>query len=88
MAFIIAGSSIVWQEEKLKLAVAILIHMLTLYVCYLFTYLINGWLLAQLNVVGIFTVIFISGNLFIWSIIYLIEKRRAKDFNLKLNSYI
>ena len=44
MAFIIGGISVIWKIEKISLAFLILIHGGVLYLLYLITYLINGWL--------------------------------------------
>lgn len=84
MAFIIAGSSIIWQIEKLGLAISIPTHGGILYVCYILTYIINGWIKTDLIDIAIFTLIFIVGYLLIWAIIYFIEKNRAKRLNKKL----
>lgn len=85
LAFICAGSSIIWEEEKLGLGFAILIHGSLLYVCYLITYLVNSWIKMSLKEVGIFSIIFISGYLLVWIIIFIIEKIRAKSFNKKMH---
>ena len=78
LAFICAGASVIWEEEKLGLGFAILIHGSLLYVCYLITYLVNSWIKMSLKEVGIFSIIFISGYLLVWIIIFIIEKIRVK----------
>lgn len=84
MAFIIAGVSIIWQEERLGIGLQIAIHGTALYICYLVTYLINGWLASNLISVIIFSLIFIGTYSVIWLIIYIIERNRAKNFNKQL----
>lgn len=84
MVFIVAGSSCIWQIERLGVSIAILIHGGILYLCYLITYLVNGWLEKNLSVIGIFTIIFVVGYLLIVMMIYLAEKRRAKSLNMRL----
>lgn len=84
MAFIIAGASIIWQEERLGIGLQIAIHASALYVSYLVTYLINGWLSSNLLSLGIFSAIFIGTYALIWLIIYIVEKNRAKRFNKQL----
>lgn len=79
MAFIIAGSSIIWQIEKIGIAYQILIHGLCLYLCYLIIYLLNDWLKKE--GILIFTIVFIVGYLIIWLIIYLVERRKTKKLN-------
>lgn len=84
ISFICAGTSIVWEEEKLGLGFASLIHGSALYLCYLGMYLINSWIPRDPLSVLIFTAIFIITYLIIWLIIYLVEKNRAKKFTAHL----
>ena len=44
LAFIAGGLNVLYQIERLPLMVAILIHGSVLYISYLGTYLLNGWL--------------------------------------------
>lgn len=80
MAFVIAGSSVIWQIEKIGIAFQILIHGLCLYFCYLITYLLNDWFKKEGII--IFSIVFITGYLIIWLIIYLIEKRKTSKLNI------
>lgn len=82
MGFVCAGLSAIWQNERLGLGLAILIHGTSLYLLHLFTYLVNGWILTKS--ILIFSIIFILGYLLVWLVIYLIEKVRAKKFNQQL----
>ena len=84
LAFVIAGASIIWQEERLGLALQIAIHGSALYICYLVTYLINGWLASNWLSVVVFTIIFFTGYGIIWLVIFLVEKNRANKFNKQL----
>ena len=88
MAFIIAGISIIWKEERLGLAVAILIHSVCLYICYLITYGINGWIELDFFSIFNFTIIFVLGYLLIWVFIYLFEKRKIKNLNKNIKHNI
>lgn len=81
LGFICAGASIVWEEEKLGLGFATLIHGGALYISYLGMYLINNWIPRNPLSVVIFSVIFIVTYLIIWLIIYLVERNRAKKLN-------
>ena len=58
LAFICAGISIIWKEERLGLSLQILIHGLSLYICYLIVYLINNWIPKDLVILLIFTLCF------------------------------
>ena len=81
LAFIAGGMNVVYQIERLPLMVAILIHGGVLYVSYLLTYLVNGWLEWYAAPILVFTGIFALGYLAIWAIIYSIIKRRTEQVN-------
>ena len=81
LAFIAAGMTAIYQMEQLPLPIMILLHGSSLYIAYILTYLINGWLMAQLNDILIFSGIFIAGYALIWLIIYLFESAKAKKLN-------
>ena len=85
LAFVAGGMNILYQIERLPLMVAILIHGGVLYLAYLATYLLNGWLASGLTPILIFTVIFILGYLVIWAIIYSLTRRNTARINEKLN---
>ena len=81
LAFIAGGMNTIYQIEQLPLMTAILIHGSSLYLCYLVTYLINGWLNWGIIPVLVFTGIFILGYLIIWAVIYAVIKRRTRRLN-------
>ena len=83
MAFICAGASVIWQNERLGLGYSALIHGTVIYISYLITYLLNGWL--DHDKIGQFSIIFISGYIIIWLIIFITEKLKAKKLNQQLN---
>ena len=84
LAFIAGGMNAIYQIEQLPLMVAILIHGGILYISYLGTYLLNGWLKWGVAPVLVFTGIFILGYFVIWAIIYTIIKKRTASLNEKL----
>ena len=84
LAFIAGGMNCIYQVERLPLMVAVLIHGCVLYVSYLGTYLINGWLEWGTLPILVFTGIFITGYLIIWAIIYCVIKRNTDQINEKL----
>ena len=86
LAFIAAGMTAIYQLEQLPLPTMILLHGGALYIAYLLTYLINGWLLNQLMPILIFTGIFIAGYAVIWLVIYCIEKAKTEKLNKLLES--
>jgi len=81
LAFIAGGMNVIYQIEQLPLMAAILIHGSILYVSYLVTYLLNGWLQRGSAPILIFSVIFVLGYLAIWAIIYSITKRNTEKLN-------
>lgn len=86
LAFIVAGMTAIYQMEQLPLATMILLHGGALYIAYILTYLINGWLQNSLIPILVFTGIFIVGYVFIWLIIYCIEKAKAEKLNKLLKN--
>ena len=81
LAFIAAGMTAIYQAEQLPLPIKILLHGGALYVAYLLTYLLNGWLENQWVAVAVFTGIFLAGYAIIWLIIFLVEKAKADKLN-------
>ena len=81
LAFLAGSLNVVYQIEQLPLMVAIAIHGIVLYVSYLATYLVNGWLEWGTLPILVFTGIFVMGYLIIWGIIYAIMKKRTAQVN-------
>ena len=81
LAFIAAGMTAIYQMEQLPLPTMILLHGGALYLAYILTYLLNGWLMNQLTPILIFTGIFVVGYALIWLIIYWVEKAKAEKLN-------
>lgn len=84
MAFIAAGMTAIYQMEQLPLPTMILLHGGALYITYILTYLINGWLQNSLIPIFVFTGIFVAGYALVWLVIYLIEKAKAEKLNKML----
>ncbi len=81
LAFIAGGMNVIYQIERLPLMVAILIHGGVLYISYLGTYLLNGWLEWGITPILVFSGIFVLGYLAVWIIIYSITKRNTEKLN-------
>ena len=81
LAFIAGGMNVLYQVERLPLMISILIHGSILYVSYLATYLLNGWLEEGMTPMLVFTVIFVLGYLAVWMVIYSITKKRTEKIN-------
>ena len=81
LAFIAGGMNVLYQIERLPLMVAILIHGGVLYISYLATYLLNGWLAWGAAPILVFTGIFLLGYVLIWLVIYSITRRNTARVN-------
>ena len=84
LAFVAGGMNAIYPIERLPLMVALLIHGAVLYLSYLGTYLLNGWLVWGALPVLIFTGIFAVGYLVIWVVIYCVIKRNTEKINAAL----
>lgn len=81
LAFIAGGMNVIYQIERLPLMVAIMIHGGVLYISYLATYLLNGWLEWGVTPIFVFSGIFVVGYFAVWAIIYSIIKRNTEKLN-------
>ena len=86
LAFIAAGMTAIYQMEQLPLPIMILLHGGALYIAYILTYLINGWLQNSLIPIFVFTGIFVAGYALIWLIIYCVVKSKAAKLNKLLKN--
>ena len=84
LAFIAGGLNFLYQMERLPLMVAILIHGGVLYLSYLGTYLLNGWLEWGVTPILVFSGIFVVGYVVIWAVIYAFIKRSTNRMNKML----
>lgn len=84
LAFIAGGMNVIYHIERLDLMYAIFIHGIVLYISYLITYIINGWIIWGRTPIIVFTVIFIISYLIIWIFIYIITKKNTDIVNKKL----
>ena len=84
LAFIAGGMNVLYQIERLPLMAAITIHGCVLYVSYMATYLLNGWLEWGMMPVLVFSGIFVIGYLSIWAVIYAVIKRSTERLNAVL----
>ena len=84
LAFLAGGMNAVYQIERLPLMAAILIHGSVLYIGYLVTYLLNGWLDWGIMPILVFSGIFSLGYLAIWAIIYAVIRKHTRKLNAML----
>ena len=81
LAFLAGGMNVIYQVERLPLMAAILVHGGVLYISYLVTYLVNGWLEWGITPILVFTGIFVLGYLVIWGIIYFVIRKKTDKLN-------
>jgi len=81
LAFLAGGMNVIYQVDRLPLPVAILVHGGVLYLGYLATYLLNGWLKWGEAPILVFTGIFVVGYLAIWAVIYASIRKNTKKLN-------
>ena len=81
LAFLCGGMGVIYASERLPLMAAILIHGGVLFVGYLITYRVNGWLEDGMMSLLVFTCIFAVGYLLIWAVIYCIIRRNTDSLN-------
>ena len=86
LAFIAAGMTAIYQMEQLPLPIMIMLHGGGLYIAYILTYLINGWLQQSLIPILVFTGIFLAGYALIWLIIYWVTKANTEKINNQLKN--
>jgi hypothetical protein len=60
------------------------IHGGALYITYLGTYLLNGWLARGITPLLVFSAIFVLGYLAVWAVIYSVTKRNTEKLNRML----
>ena len=85
LAFVVGGMNAIYQQEKLPLASAILIHGSSLYITYVLIYLLNDWIKKQLAPILVFSGIFIVGYALIWLVIYMVNKSKIQKINSMLH---
>ena len=84
LAFVAGGMNVIYQMERRALPVAILAHGSVLYVSYLVTYLLNGWLMWGWIPIVVFSVIFLLTYLLIWAGIYTATRKNTRKINAML----
>lgn len=84
LAFLHAGASVFNQIDEWPITKGMLFHFATLYVSYVFCYLINSWLPFRWQVIAIFTLIFVTLYCIIWLIVWLSVRGVSKKLNLRL----
>ena len=85
LAFVQAGATVFNQIEHWSVPKSVFCHFGLLYVFYSLAYVVNSWIPFKVEVLGVFTVIFVAVFFLVWGIVYLAVKSTGKKFNEKLN---
>ncbi|MBR3617653.1 MAG: DUF3021 domain-containing protein [Acholeplasmatales bacterium] len=86
IAFVQAGISVFNQIDTWSKAKSLFFQITSIYIVYMGGYLINNWIPFKIEVIIIFTSVYIATYLAIWLTVYLITKNMTKKLNDKLNS--
>ncbi len=84
LAFLQAGASVFNQIEEWSVPKALLCHFSLLYVAYTACYLLNSWIPFDINVLLIFTGIFVIAYFIIWVTVFASVKAVSKKLNDKI----
>lgn len=81
LAFVQAGSSVFEQIEEWSTFKSLFWHLLSIYLVYVITYLVNSWIPLMWQVILIFSAAVIVTFLIIWLICYLATKKVKKKLD-------
>ena len=85
IAFVQAGATVFNQIEHWSVPKSLLFHFGSLYIVYSLCYILNSWIPFRIEVLGIFTLIFVAVYFVVWTTVYLCVRKTGKKFNEKLN---
>ena len=81
LAFVQAGSSVFEQIEEWSTFKSMFWHLLSIYLVYIVTYLVNSWIPLMWQVILIFSIAVIVTFLVIWLICYLVTRKTKKELD-------
>jgi hypothetical protein len=84
LAFVHAGVSVFNQIESWSISKSLFCHLGSLYLVYILCYLINSWIPFDINVILIFTAIFVATYFIIWLSVYFVVRSTSKKINSNL----
>lgn len=84
IAFVQAGATVFNQIEHWALPQSLLCHFGSIYLVYVICYLVNTWIPFSINVILIFTAIFVVCYFVVWIIVFLSIKAVSKKINRSL----
>ena len=84
IAFVQAGSSVFNQIEEWSLSKSFLFHLSSIYLVYLFAYLVNSWIPFDIIFVLVFTGVFLVTYLAVWITVAVSVRIATKKLNDKM----
>ena len=84
LAFVQAGASVFNQIESWPLAKSLFFHLSSIYLAYVFTYLVNSWIPFEPIVLIIFTAVFVLTYFAIWLTVYFVTRAVTRKMNERL----
>lgn len=88
LAFVQAGATVFNQIEHWSVPKSLICHFSSLYAVYVFTYLVNTWIPFNINVIFVFTAIFVITFFVIWTTVFLAVRHLSKKLNKNLHGFI
>ena len=85
IAFVQAGATVFNQIEHWSVPKSLLFHFGSLYIVYSLCYILNSWIPFRIEVLGIFTLIFVAVYFAVWTTVYLCVRNTGKKINEKLS---
>ena len=84
IAFIQAGATVFNQIEHWSVPKSMACHFGMLYAVYSIAYIINSWIPFKIEVLAIFTAIFIGVYFTVWIVVYLCVRNTGRKINERL----
>lgn len=88
LAFVQAGATVFNQIEHWSVPKSLACHFSSLYAVYVFTYLVNTWIPFNINVILVFTAIFVATFFIIWTVVFLAVRHLSRKLNKNLHGFI
>ena len=86
LAFIQAGSTVFYLIEDWPITKSVFFHFFSLYLIYILCYILNTWIPFKIEIILIFTGIFVGVYALVWLAVVLIIKTVSFKMNKGLNS--
>ncbi len=88
LAFVQAGATVFNQIEHWSVPKSLACHFSSLYAVYVLSYLVNTWIPFNINVILVFTAIFVVTFFVIWTTVFLTVRHLSKKLNKNLHGFI